>query len=190
MWLEPRSVQSIRGERGSVSNRQEFAIPAYLTFPQDLHDPQIGGLVSVCQGTQTPRAAFPHGRRASRISQRIVKDPQHDPVKLSIRPDRRLLLEAKLGPSNGNASDAARRAGYAWPDKVAAQLPGKTRIQAAIDARMATAAISANEVLARLAAVWPRETLSSPRVGLVTAHPEMLGRDLRKLNSRSLDPLR
>jgi len=39
---------------------------------------------------------------------------------------------------------------------------------------MATAAISANEVLARLAAVWPRETLSSPRVGLVTAHPEML----------------
>jgi len=36
---------------------------------------------------------------------------------------------------------------------------------------MATAAMTSNEVLARLAAVWPRETLSTPRVGLVTAHP-------------------
>ena len=60
----------------------------------------------------------------------------------------RLFVEAYLGPSNGNATDAARRAGYRWPDKVAERLVGKSGIRAAIAARLTAAAIPANHVLA------------------------------------------
>lgn len=62
----------------------------------------------------------------------------------------RLFVAFYLGESNGNACDAARRAGYAWPEKQGAQLLGKTRIKAAISSAVASAVISANEVLARL----------------------------------------
>ena len=40
-WPEPCAVRSIRGEPASAGNRQSFASSIYLTFPQDLHDPQI-----------------------------------------------------------------------------------------------------------------------------------------------------
>jgi hypothetical protein len=63
----------------------------------------------------------------------------------------RLFVEAYLGESNGNATDAARRAGYAWPEKVAERLVGKSGIRAAINARVASAAMGTNEVLARMA---------------------------------------
>jgi hypothetical protein len=62
----------------------------------------------------------------------------------------RLFVEAYLGPANGNAAEAARQVGYAWPEKLGPRLVAKSSVQAAIKARVKTAAISANEVLARL----------------------------------------
>ena len=62
----------------------------------------------------------------------------------------RLFVEAYLGPSGGNATEAARVAGYRWPDKVGHQLLAKTRIRAAIDARLTEASLSTSEILARL----------------------------------------
>jgi phage terminase small subunit len=62
----------------------------------------------------------------------------------------RLFVEAYLGEAGGNATEAARLAGYAWPKKVAERLVGKSGIRAAIDARLDEAALTANQVLARL----------------------------------------
>ena len=62
----------------------------------------------------------------------------------------RLFVEFYLGETNGNATESARRAGYRWPDKQGSQLLGKTRISAAIAARVSDVAMSANDVLARL----------------------------------------
>lgn len=61
----------------------------------------------------------------------------------------RLFVEAYLGPSNGNATDAARRAGYANPE-IGRQLLRKIAIRAAIDARLDEAALKTSEILARL----------------------------------------
>ncbi len=65
----------------------------------------------------------------------------------------RLFVEYYLGESKGSAADAARRAGYRWPLKVGERLVERCAVRAAIDARVETAAIPANEVLARLADV-------------------------------------
>jgi hypothetical protein len=62
----------------------------------------------------------------------------------------RLFVSYYTGVSAGNAVDAARRAGYAWPDKQGSQLLGKTRIRAAVEAKATSAAMAADEVLARL----------------------------------------
>lgn len=61
-----------------------------------------------------------------------------------------LFVEAYLGPSAGNATDAARRAGYRNPEQLGHRLVKKSTIRARIDARLAKAAMPANEVLARL----------------------------------------
>src|SRR5208282_6126591 len=48
-WPEARAVRSIRGDPGNATNRQAFANPYYLAFPQGLHDPQtkrLGSCVS------------------------------------------------------------------------------------------------------------------------------------------------
>ena len=65
----------------------------------------------------------------------------------------RLFIEYYLGESAGSAVDAARRAGYCTPHPEGARLLRKATIRAAIEARVATAAMSANEVLARVADV-------------------------------------
>lgn len=62
----------------------------------------------------------------------------------------RLFVAYYLGEAKGNATQAARMAGYAWPHKVAERLVGKSGIKAAIAAKLAKAAMSADEVLARL----------------------------------------
>jgi len=72
----------------------------------------------------------------------------------------RLFVEYYLGESKGCAVDAARRAGYRWPEKVGARLVGISGIRAAIDARVETAAIAANEVLARIADVATSDLLN------------------------------
>ena len=70
------------------------------------------------------------------------------PQELTFR--QRLFVEAYIGAANGNATEAARIAGYRWPNKVAERLVGKSGIQARIRQRVASAAMPANEILARL----------------------------------------
>lgn len=62
----------------------------------------------------------------------------------------RLFVAAYLGKANGNATEAARIAGYNHPNTVGPRLLVKVGIQAAIEAKLAQAAMSADEVLARL----------------------------------------
>ena len=59
----------------------------------------------------------------------------------------RMFVEYYLGESEGSAADAARRAGYRWPEKLGPRLAKTTEIRAAIDARVEMAAIAANWVL-------------------------------------------
>jgi hypothetical protein len=65
----------------------------------------------------------------------------------------RLFVEFYLGESSKSPVDAARRAGYRWPEKLGPRLVKNGGVQAAIDARVATAAMASNEVLARVAEV-------------------------------------
>lgn len=62
----------------------------------------------------------------------------------------RQFVEAYLGAANGNATEAARIAGYQWPDRLGARLVGKSSIRVAIDARLADSALPTSEILARL----------------------------------------
>lgn len=61
-----------------------------------------------------------------------------------------LFVSFYLGEAEGNASEAARMAGYALPDKSGSRLVGKSRIRAAIDAKLDEVALTSNEILARL----------------------------------------
>jgi phage terminase small subunit len=61
----------------------------------------------------------------------------------------RLFVEAYLGEANGNATEAARIAGIPSPRQQGQRLLSNVVIQAAISRRVASAAMSANEVLAR-----------------------------------------
>jgi len=65
----------------------------------------------------------------------------------------RLFVEFYLGESSQSSVDAARRAGYRWPEKLGPRLVKKSRIRAAIDGGDATAAMASSEVLARIAEV-------------------------------------
>jgi phage terminase small subunit len=62
----------------------------------------------------------------------------------------RLFVEAYLGESRGNATDAARVAGYRNPNQVGPRLSVKVGIQAAIDARLDSAALTTSRLLAIL----------------------------------------
>ena len=77
----------------------------------------------------------------------------------------RLFVEHDLGESSESPVDAARRAGYRWPEKLGPRLVKKGGVQAAIDARVATAAMTSNEVLARLADVATVDMLDFIDVG-------------------------
>jgi phage terminase small subunit len=61
-----------------------------------------------------------------------------------------LFVEAYLGDANGNASEAARIAGYGSPGTRGHELVKNREVQARIQQRVAAAAMPANEVLARL----------------------------------------
>jgi hypothetical protein len=63
----------------------------------------------------------------------------------------RMFVEFYLGDSKGNATDAARRAGYSLPKEQGRQLLRKPTIRAAVRARVASAAMTSSEVLARVA---------------------------------------
>jgi phage terminase small subunit len=63
----------------------------------------------------------------------------------------RLFVTYYLGESQGNAADAARRAGYGSPEVYGPRLVKKRSVLAAIDAKLDEASLTTNEVLARLA---------------------------------------
>jgi len=77
-----------------------------------------------------------------------------------LRYRQRLFVEYYLGESEGSAADAARRAGYRWPEKHGPRLVKTGEVRAAIDARVETAAIAASEVLARIADVATSDLLN------------------------------
>lgn len=62
----------------------------------------------------------------------------------------RLFVSYYLGVSNGNATDAARRAGYGSPETLGRRLVRKGTIRAAIDARLDEVALTSDEILSRL----------------------------------------
>ncbi len=62
----------------------------------------------------------------------------------------RIFVVFYLGKSKGCAVDAARRAGYSSPLSEGARLLKRPAIRAAIDAKVSTAAMTADEVLARI----------------------------------------
>ena len=78
----------------------------------------------------------------------------------------RLFVEFYLGESSGSAVDAVRRAGYRWPTKLGGATGREREVKAAIDARVATAAMAANEVLARVA-----EAASSDLLDFIDVDP-------------------
>lgn len=91
----------------------------------------------------------------------------------------RLFVEAYLGPSNGNASDAARRAGYKNPALLGHRLVKKSAISAAISARLDSAALTTNQILAILS---DQATVSVEDFGHVSEHGYTL--DLDKARKR------
>lgn len=65
----------------------------------------------------------------------------------------RLFVEAYLGEANGNASEAARLAGYAEHKVTGSRLLTNANIRALVQKRVSQAAMSADEVLARVTAI-------------------------------------
>ncbi len=91
----------------------------------------------------------------------------------------RLFVAFYLGESSRSPVDAARRAGYRWPEKLGPRLVRKSGIQAAIDARVATAAMTSSEILARLADVAAANMLDlivASKRGLHTLDPMLVKR--------------
>jgi hypothetical protein len=62
----------------------------------------------------------------------------------------RRFVSYYLGKANGNATEAARQAGYAWPEKLGPRLVGKSSIRDAINAKLDQIALTADEILAGL----------------------------------------
>ena len=77
----------------------------------------------------------------------------------------RLFVDAYLGPGAGNATEAARRAGYRGDDGTLAQVGHenlkKPEILAAVEARMQEAAMETDEVLAELSKIARMDATSS-----------------------------
>jgi hypothetical protein len=71
-----------------------------------------------------------------------------DPGPLTYR--QRLFVAAYLGAAGGNATEAARMAGYRCPKQQGHRLLTNVDIMAAVDARLESAGLGADEVLARL----------------------------------------
>ncbi len=61
------------------------------------------------------------------------------------------FVEAFLGAAKGNATEAARRAGYADPEARTGRLQRSAAVRAALRERVDAAAMTADEVLGRLA---------------------------------------
>ena len=76
-----------------------------------------------------------------------------------LTPKQRMFVEYYIGISNGNATDAAKRCGYAAPGQEGHRLLKNAEIKTAISERYKEAAMSADEALARLGKI-ARSTLA------------------------------
>jgi hypothetical protein len=107
----------------------------------------------------------------------------------------RLFVAHYLGVSAGNATDAARRAGYRWPNKVGERLVGKSGIRDAIDAKLAGLVMSQDEILLRLGEIAAADVLdfvagsggADVRVNLKRARRQGKGFLLRRLRAKGGD---
>jgi hypothetical protein len=68
----------------------------------------------------------------------------------TLTPRHRQFVAHYLGVSAGNATDAARRAGYPYPNKAAPRLMVIDGIRAAINAKLDETALTSDETLARI----------------------------------------
>ena len=102
-----------------------------------------------------------------------------------------LFVEAYLGEANGNATKAAKAAGYRQAREYGRQLLGKPWIKAQIARRVAEAAMPANEVLARmseLAALDPGEMMDDAgEFDIAKARRRRFTRHIRKVNRKDGD---
>jgi hypothetical protein len=92
-----------------------------------------------------------HATRMSQANRGRVKVPPRTVDDLSAR--QRLFVAHYLGASKLNASDAARRAGYLNPNVVGPRIARLPVVQAAIEAKLDEAGLTADEVLAHLSAI-------------------------------------
>lgn len=84
-------------------------------------------------------------------------NPQPKPTRKELAEKRKLFVEFYLGVARGNGTKAARMAGYAFPAEEAYQLLRNPQVRARIDERLATVAMSANEILAELSDIGRAE---------------------------------
>gem|GEM_PF-3985911 len=84
-WPEPRAARSIRGEPSSAANRQAFASPSYLAFPQGLRNPHIGQIDFRVSKNRRRAPPFRFGNARACFSHRNVKDSPHCPDIRSLR---------------------------------------------------------------------------------------------------------
>jgi hypothetical protein len=107
---------------------------------------------------------------------------------LALNYRQRLFVEAYLGDANGNATKAARAAGYTHPHEQGRRLVRNCTIKAQVARRVAEAAMPANEVLARmseLAALDPGEMMDDAGwIDLGKARRRRLTRHIHKVNRK------
>ena len=102
---------------------------------------------------------------------RARKDPSQPEDTAGLTYRQRLFVAAYLGEANGNGTDAARIAGYACPLEQASDNLTKPAIQAAIAAKLDSASLNADEVLARLSDIASGDF--SPYVKIVRGKPSV-----------------
>lgn len=76
--------------------------------------------------------------------------PQPKPTRKELAERRKLFVDFYLGDARGNGTKAAKMAGYEFPAEEAYRLLRNAQVRARIDERLATVAMSANEILAEL----------------------------------------
>lgn len=105
-------------------------------------------------GAKAGRAAKVAGPKAAPKSPAPSKPTTKSPKKLT-RPKRQAFVEAYVGPALGNATEAARRAGYAKPKQEGHRLLTFADVAEAVDERLGAAldCMGADEVLREITGV-------------------------------------
>ena len=84
-----------------------------------------------------------------------------------------MFVEAYIGEANGNGAEAARIAGYGAPKEAASRLLTYVNIRSAVERRVSCAAMSANEVLARIAEIATSDLGEFLSIGKESCHVQI-----------------